>query len=120
MNGVLVIAAIRKFNLTAEVLDHMDENSANFAHREYAILDRHSRLLFMKAKAHLQFVADYGPHWVKKTEIVLGDQIHKNYPEYYSAWGLYKLPGLSKFYVLDIYDKYNIADLGDISDLPTP
>ena len=94
--GLLVDEAM-SLGLQAELLGMLDGSSQYFDARFFEDLDRHSRRLRSMALLHLQFAVTFNYTGSETRHITVGKIIHSSYPDYFEAWKLAGIPGMSSY-----------------------
>lgn len=92
--GDLVDEAIA-LGLHGELLAILEGTSEYSDVELFERLDRHSRRLRSMAIMHLQFIVEFGYAGQEKKSITVGNRIHSNFPDYFEAWKLAGIPGMS-------------------------
>lgn len=103
--GQLVDKAM-ELGLQAELLGMLDGTSKYFDKRFYEELDRHSRRLRSLAMMHLQFAVQFSYTGSEERHIQVGKIIHSSYPDYFEAWKLAGIPGMSLYLLEKMLDDH--------------
>ncbi|MGH1351431.1 MAG: hypothetical protein ACRBBN_11585 [Methyloligellaceae bacterium] len=67
-------------------------------------LDKHSRRLAAMAQRHLDYVIRFNDPGNEEKSQKVGSHIYSNYPDYYQAWQLAGLPGVSLYMLEKLID----------------
>ncbi|SCB39858.1 hypothetical protein [Rhizobium hainanense] len=103
--GLLVDEAM-SLGLQAELLGMLDGSSQYFDARFFEDLDRHSRRLRSMTLLHLQFAVTFNYTGSETRHITVGKIIHSSYPDYFEAWKLAGIPGMSVYLLGKMIEDY--------------
>jgi hypothetical protein len=105
--GHLVSEAMGQ-GLQAELLGMLDGTSKYFDPRFFEGLDRHSSRLRSMALMHLQFAVKFNYTGPEERHVMVGKIIHSTYPDYFEAWKLAGVPGMSPYLLQKMLDDYRL------------
>jgi hypothetical protein len=78
--------------LAHALLDIMNGDSNYSDLTAYNTMDKHSTRLYTMARMHLEFIIKYGD---SKDSVVDGHHVHSSFKNFFEAWQLAGLPGIS-------------------------
>jgi hypothetical protein len=103
-----LVSEAMELGLQAELLAMLDGTSKYSDERFFKELDRHSRRLRSMALSHLQFAVQFNYVGSETRHIKVGKIIHSTYPDYFEAWKLAGVPGLSPYLLQKMLDDYRL------------